>query len=175
MEITMLKLGEIKPYNKNPRKNDQAVKAVKKSIEEFGFKVPIVVDKDKVIITGHTRYKASKELGLEEVPCIIASDLSEDKVKAFRLADNRTNEFAEWDLDLLKEELGEIEMDLSEFDFDFALDEEEPTEVVEDEAPEVEEVEAICKYGEKWQLGNHTLMCGDSTSSEMIKKLMGGR
>ena len=173
MEITMLKLGEIKPYNKNPRKNDQAVKAVKKSIEEFGFKVPIVVDKDYVIITGHTRYKASKEMGLEEVPCIIASDLSEDKVKAFRLADNRTNEFAEWDLDLLREELGEIEMDLSEFDFDFALDEEEPTEIVEDEVPEVEEVETICKYGEKWQLGNHTLMCGDSTDSAMIKKLMG--
>ena len=88
----MMKLSDLTPYDKNPRKNDDAVKYVKASIKEFGFKVPIVIDKDNVIIAGHTRYKASKELNINEVPCIIADDLTEEQIKAFRLADNKVSE-----------------------------------------------------------------------------------
>ena len=114
MNIIELNLKDLKPYEKNPRKNDEAVKYVKESIKQFGFKVPIVVDKNNIIIAGHTRYKASKELGLTKVPCIIADDLTEEQVKAFRLADNKVSEKAEWDLDLLNDELFE----LKELDFD---------------------------------------------------------
>ena len=105
MNIVEKKLKEIKPYEKNARKNDDAVKYVAESIKQFGFKVPIVIDKDNVIVAGHTRYKASKELGLETVPCIVADDLTEEQIKAYRLADNKVSEFSEWDFDLLGEEL----------------------------------------------------------------------
>lgn len=115
MEIINKKLDEIVPYENNPRKNDEAVEYVKKSIEEFGFKVPIVIDKDGVIITGHTRYKASKELGLEEVPCIVASDLSEEQVKAFRLADNKVAEESEWDYKKLSKELEIVDKEMMDF------------------------------------------------------------
>lgn len=108
MNIIELKLSEIKEYDKNPRKNDGAVDYVAESIKQFGFKVPIVVDKDNVIIAGHTRYKASKKLGLETVPCIKADDLTEEQVKAYRIADNKVSEFAMWDFELLDEELSEI-------------------------------------------------------------------
>lgn len=106
MNIINLKLEQLHPYENNPRKNDEAVKYVAESIKEFGFKVPIVIDKNNVIIAGHTRYKAAKKLKLTEVPCIVADDLTDDQVKAFRLADNKVGEIAEWDLDLLNIELG---------------------------------------------------------------------
>ena len=118
MEIINKKLEELVPYEKNPRNNDEAVEYVANSIKEFGFKVPIVVDKDGVIIAGHTRYKASKKLGLKEVPCIIADDLNEEQIKAFRLADNKVSEKASWDYDLLNEELEDIlNIDMELFDF----------------------------------------------------------
>lgn len=117
MEIVYKTLDEIKPYEHNPRNNEEAVEYVMKSIKEFGFKVPIVIDKDGTIVTGHTRYKASKHLGLEKVPCIIADDLSEEQINAFRLADNKVSEYAKWDFTLLDEELGNIEIDMSEFGF----------------------------------------------------------
>jgi len=109
MRIEMKGLEEIKPYEKNPRKNDKAVEKVAESIKEFGFKVPIVIDKNNKIVAGHTRYKASEQLGLEKVPCIVADDLSEEQVKAFRIADNKVTEIAEWDNDLLLEELEGLE------------------------------------------------------------------
>ena len=118
MEIINKKLSELKPYEKNPRKNDNAVDYVAKSIKEFGFKVPIVIDRNNVIIAGHTRYKASEKLGLEEVPCIIADDLTEEQVKAFRLADNKVSEMSEWDYDLLNMELDDI-IDINMEDFGF--------------------------------------------------------
>lgn len=124
INVTSRKISEIKPYEKNPRKNDDAVKYVKNSIERFGFKVPIIVDKDGVIVAGHTRYKAAVELGLKEVPVVIADDLTPEQIKAFRIADNKTAERATWDNDLLKEELGEIldEFDMTDFGFgDFEL------------------------------------------------------
>ena len=108
MEIINRKVNDLIPYDKNPRKNDEAVKYVKASIEQFGFKVPIVIDAQGVIVAGHTRVKAAKELGMKEVPCIVADDLNEEQIKAFRLVDNKTGEFAQWDFALLDEELAEI-------------------------------------------------------------------
>jgi hypothetical protein len=126
MNIVEKNINDIKPYENNPRKNDVAVKPVANSIREFGFKVPIVIDNDGIIIAGHTRYRAAKELKLTKVPCIIADDLSDQQVKAFRLADNKVSEFAEWDQDALLEELqGILAVDMSEFGF---LDEEELNE-----------------------------------------------
>lgn len=110
LKIVYKKLDDLTPYENNPRLNDNAVDAVAKSIEEFGFKVPIVIDKDGVIVAGHTRLKAAKELAIDEVPCIIADDLSEEELKAFRLADNKVSELAGWDWDKLEEELEELKM-----------------------------------------------------------------
>ena len=108
MEIINKKIDELKPYENNPRFNDDAVEYVAKSIKEFGFKVPIIIDKNNVIVAGHTRYKASLELGLEKVPCIVADDLSDEQVKAFRLADNKVSEKADWNFELLDDELKDI-------------------------------------------------------------------
>lgn len=175
-KIVLLPLAEIRPYDKNPRKNENAVKYVKESIRQFGFKVPIVIDSNRVIVCGHTRLLAAKSLGMTEVPCIMADDLTDDQVKAFRLADNKVGEFAEWDLDLLGDELDAIadasDIDMGDFGFDLSGDDEE-TEVVEDEVPE--EVEPVCQRGEIWRLGEHRLMCGDSTLSDDVAKLMDGK
>ena len=180
-KIVMLPVSEVRPYEKNPRKNANAVKFVKASIEQFGFKVPIIIDSKRVVVCGHTRLLAAKSLGMSEVPCIMADDLTDDQIRAFRLADNKVGEFAEWDMDMLGEELdaiaeacdidmGDFGFDLSEFD-NIGMDAEE-TEVVEDEVPE--EVEPVCQRGEIWLLGEHRLMCGDSTSADDVAKLMDG-
>ncbi|HEP1259640.1 TPA: ParB N-terminal domain-containing protein [Streptococcus pyogenes] len=125
MEFVDKKLSEITPYKNNPRNNDEAVGPVAESIKEFGFKVPIVVDKNGEIINGHTRYKAAQKLGLEIVPVIVADDLSEEQIKAFRLADNKVSEIAIWDLDLLNEELNDIlDLDMSVFGFELEIDDE---------------------------------------------------
>lgn len=118
MKVINKKLTELKPYENNPRKNDEAVDYVANSIKEFGFKVPLVITEEGVIIAGHTRYKASKKLGLKEVPCIIADDLTEEQIKAFRLADNKVAEKAEWDYNMLGVELEDLEIDMSEFGFE---------------------------------------------------------
>lgn len=118
LKIVYKNVDELIPYENNPRNNDGAVEAVAKSIKEFGFKVPLVIDKDGEIAAGHTRLKAAKELGLEEVPCIIADDLTPEQVKAFRLADNKVGELAFWDYDMLHEELEEVRM--GDFDFDMS-------------------------------------------------------
>lgn len=124
IEIQYKKLTDIKPYEKNPRKNDDAVEYVMNSIREFGFKVPIVIDRECVIVAGHTRYKAAKKLRMKEAPCIIADDLSDEQIKAFRLADNKVAEKAEWDFGLLNDELESIlNFDMTEFGFDSLLDE----------------------------------------------------
>lgn len=115
MEIIYKKIDDIKPYVNNPRFNDDAVQYVANSIKEFGFKVPIILDKNNEIVAGHTRYKASLELGLKEVPCIVADDLTEEQIKAFRLVDNKVAEMSVWDLKELKEELEQLD------DFDMSL------------------------------------------------------
>ena len=118
MKIINVKIEELKPYENNPRFNDDAVEYVAKSIKEFGFKVPLVIDKNKVIVTGHTRYKAGLELGLKELPCIIADDLTPEQIKLFRLADNKVSEVSSWNYDLLNEEIDKIVgIDLQEFGF----------------------------------------------------------
>ena len=133
MQIYDKRLDEIKPYENNPRHNDNAVDAVAASIREFGFKVPLVVDPDGVIVAGHTRYKAAKKLGLQTVPCLIADDLTQEQVNAFRLADNKVGELATWDLDTLKVELDNIgEVDLSEMGFDLTLHDEYTEPDIED-------------------------------------------
>jgi ParB-like chromosome segregation protein Spo0J len=109
MKTSLLKITDIKPYWRNPRRNEEAIAAVKQSIEEFGFNQPIIVDGDNVIIAGHTRYKALQELGVEKVPCIIKADLTAQQAKAYRIADNKTSEMATWDMDKLIPELREIE------------------------------------------------------------------
>ena len=135
INIVYKKVSELIPYDNNPRNNDGAVDAVAKSIEEFGFKVPCVVSSDGVLITGHTRLKACKKLGIEEVPCIVADDLTPEQMKAFRLADNKTSEFAEWDMDKLDIELDGIdEIDMTEFGFDESeVDVSDDMEPIDDE------------------------------------------
>lgn len=177
MQIHEILLEDLREYENNPRNNDGAVQAVADSIKQFGFKVPIVIDSDNIIVAGHTRLKAARLLGLETVPCIIADDLTPEQVKAFRLADNKTGELAEWDLPALEIELAELsemslDFDMSDFGFDLS-ENEEPQEIVEDDVPEVdEENEPICKLGDIWQLGKHRLLCGDCTDVSAVERLM---
>ena len=175
MEIIKLKITEIKPYDKNPRKNDGAVDAVAESIKQCGYCAPIVIDEDNVILAGHTRLKALKKLKYKECECVRKVGMTEEQKRKYRLLDNKTNELAEWDIDLLKGELDGL--DFLDFDFGFDIaDESEPQAIVEDVAPEVdEENEPITKLGDIWQLGRHMLMCGDSTNAENIARLMGGQ
>jgi DNA modification methylase len=174
MNLIDVDINKLIPYANNPRKNDGAVDPVANSIREFGFKVPIVIDKENNVVCGHTRLKAAKKLGLKTVPCVIADDLNDEQIKAFRLADNKVGELAEWDFDLLGEELdGIFDIDMSDFGFDLNFDDDKTTEeIVEDEVPE--EVETRCKIGDLWQLGDHKLICGDSTDVAVIDRLMDG-
>lgn len=124
MQIIEIAIDKLKDYENNPRNNEKAVEAVAESIKEFGFKVPIVIDSNYTIVAGHTRKKASELLGLEKVPCIIADDLTPEKIKAYRLADNKTAELAEWDFEKLEKEMTELtafDVDMSLFGFDESL------------------------------------------------------
>lgn len=135
MEIVTKSIHELIPYEKNARKNDKAVPLVAKSIEQFGFKVPIVIDKNNVIVCGHTRYKAAHALGIEEVPCIVADDLTDQQIKAYRLADNKVAEVSKWDKGILSLEMNEIfDFDMSDFGFEIA----DPVDTVEVELPQKE-------------------------------------
>lgn len=178
MNVKEISINKIRPYDKNPRNNDKAVEAVANSIHEFGFQQPIVVDKDMVIIVGHTRYKAAKELELKTVPVVIASNLNEEQIKAYRLADNRTNELATWDEAMLIEEINQIEeIDMTLFGFgDIDIDGGESLDDITEDDFNEEEVEDIhdVKEGDIWQLGNHRVMCGSSTEAEDVKKLTQG-
>ena len=170
MEIVNKNIEEIKMYENNPRNNDGAVEYVANSIKEFGFKVPIVLDKNNVIVAGHTRYKAAKLLKITEIPCIIADDLSDEQVKAFRLIDNKAAELASWDIDLLNlelENIKDIDMELFNFEISNILD-----NVVDDEYEVELPEDPKTKNGNIYKLGNHYLMCGDSTNPDDVKKLM---
>lgn len=179
MQIVEKELSWLKPYANNPRDNASAVEPVANSIKEFGFKVPIVATADGEIINGHTRFKAANKLNLEKVPVIIADDLTDEQVKAFRLADNKTSEFAEWDLELLFSELSEINnLDMTLFGFndeDYSLDDfkEDDEPIDNDVETGTEDVESTVQLGDVFQLGRHRLMCGDSTSEEDMAKLVG--
>lgn len=173
-EIVQIETSRLILNSKNPRKNDDAVDTVAKSIEKYGFKNPIIADKNFVVYCGNTRLKAAKKLKLQTVPVIIADDLTPDQIREYALIDNKSNEIAEWDTELLAQELEEL--DLSDFDLDWRL----PTdiannEITEDEAPEVDkENEPITKLGDIWQLGRHRLICGDSTDKATVERLMDG-
>ena len=174
LKIEYVDINNIKPYKKNPRKNEKAIPYVMESIKQFGFKNPVILDKDNVIVAGHTRIESAKRLGITEIPCIYADDLTDEQIRAFRLADNKVGEIAEWDIDLLDTELDDIlNIDMSDFGFDLDLEDEEEKEIIEDEVPEVPE-EPKAKLGDIYQLGNHRLMCGDSTKEEDVAKLMNG-
>lgn len=119
MDVISMAISDIKPYPNNPRKNDDAVTATANSIKEFGWQQPIIVDKDNIIIAGHTRYKAAKQLNMDQVPVVVAKNLSKEQVKAYRLADNKTGEIAVWDYEFLDDELANIiDFDMEDFGFE---------------------------------------------------------
>ena len=171
-QIVMRKVAELKPYKNNPRKNDKAVDAVAASIKAFGFKQPIVIDVNDEVIAGDTRLKAAKKNGLDEVPCVVASDLTPEQVKAYRLADNKTAELAEWDMELLPLELDDLqEFDMTLFGFEMPKGR---AEAIEDDYEISVPAEPRTKPGEIYQLGRHRLMCGDATSADCVQVLTGG-
>lgn len=183
MQIETWPIDRPQPYDKNPRLNDDAVEVVAKSIREFGFRQPIVVDEDGVVIIGHTRLKAAKSLGLSEVPVHVARGLSPEKVKALRIADNKTAEIAEWNLELLPIELAELQG----MDFDLGMlgfDQDELAKLLDpgtqeglcdpDEIPAPPDA-AITQPGDLWILGEHRLLCGDSSKPADLDRLLDGQ
>jgi DNA modification methylase len=182
MKIELWKIADVKPYPGNPRLNDEAVDAVAASLKEFGFRQPIVVDTEGIIVCGHTRYKAALKLGFEKVPVHVAKDLSPDQVRAYRIADNQTASLATWNYDLLPTELAglkEANYDLGVLGFDAdelakLLDPSLKDGLTDpDEVPEPPD-EAITQPGDLWLLGNHRLLCGDSGKSEDVDHLLEG-
>src|SRR5699024_10645597 len=179
MEIRNISLSELKEYENNPRLiNDEAIDRVAASIKEFGFKVPIIVDEENVIVAGHTRKLAAQSIGMEEVPVIIADDLTEEQIKAFRLADNKVAEFSDWDLELLSDELITLN-DFENIDMDsFGFEESDKgLEFEEDEFDIEDNAEEVKNSGKEltglWQLGEHRLFCGDSTKKDDLLHLVG--
>ncbi|HOM77033.1 MAG TPA: ParB N-terminal domain-containing protein [Anaerohalosphaeraceae bacterium] len=181
--IELRNIDTIIPYDKNPRINDNAVDAVAASLKEFGFRQPIVVDKDGVIVCGHTRYKAALQLDLKKIPVHVATDLTPEQIKAYRIADNKTADLAQWDYEILPIELSEL-MDAG-FDMNLlAFDEKELVKLLDtdvtqgntdpDAVPEPPD-EAITQPGDVWILGNHRLMCGDSSSEADLDTLLDGK
>lgn len=174
MKIEEMDVSQVYAYDGNPRDNDAAVDAVANSIKEFGFKVPIIIDRNNVIIAGHTRLKAAEKIGLQKVPVIRANDLSDEQVKAFRLADNKVAELSEWDFGLLAGELEGIDdIDMSLFGFDLPADEDEAQEAAEDEYEFKDNVPHFAKPGDVFALGGHRLMCGDASVRADVEKLVG--
>ena len=185
MNITDVKIDDITPYHDNPRVNTDAINVVKKSLSEFGFQQPLVLDKNYVIIVGHTRFAAAKELGFTDVPCFIAKDLSEDKIKAYRIMDNKSAEYASWNYGLLTKEMTDLldsdfdlsftgftDEELADLGLDINLDDfQEEGLTDEDSTPKLVK-DPVTKLGDVWVLGNHRLICGDSTSVDTIDKLM---
>lgn len=117
MEIIYKLTNEIRPYENNPRNNDEAVAKVAASITDYGFRVPIIIDSNNVIVAGHTRYKAALKIGCESVPCIVIDDLTPEQIRAYRLVDNKTAEYSSWDFEMLEKELKSLDIDISEFEF----------------------------------------------------------
>lgn len=176
LKIEYLSLDKLKPYDKNARKHQKEdLSTIKASIKEFGMSDPIGVWGEKnTIVEGHGRYMACKELGLEKVPVIHLDHLSDEQRRAYALAHNKTAEMSEWDFDILGSELDDIlDIDMSDFGFNLDFDEEEKEVIEDDYEPELPE-EPKAKLGDIYQLGNHRLMCGDSTSITDVEKLMNG-
>ena len=185
MQVENWQIKDIKPYANNPRDNDDAVEATANSIKEFGWQQPIVVDKNGVIIVGHTRLKAAKKLKLKQVPVTVAENLTDEQVKAYRLADNKTGELTDWDVDKLDSELNDIlNIDMEDFGFDDSDlvvndDSNESLESKDDVDEDNYDIEVSensdVQPGQIYKLGNHYVMCGDSTDPEQVRKLMQGK
>lgn len=182
MQIEMWPIDRPRPYPGNPRLNDNAVAAVADSLREFGWQQPLVVDRDGVLIVGHTRLKAARKLGLAEVPVHVATELSPEQIRAYRLADNKTAEIAEWNMELLPIEL----MGLKEIGYDLKLAGFDPEEVAKimgkqmiegetapDDVPAPPD-QAVTEPGDLWILGNHRLLCGDSSKPADLDRLLNG-
>lgn len=179
MKITNTPINQLQPYANNPRKNDKAVETVASSIEQYGFQQPIVVDKDYVIIAGHTRYRAAKKLGFIEVPVLVAEDLTPEQANAYRIMDNRSNENAQWDDSLLYTELEALLKDstIQDISVQTGFTESQLNKLFAEPVDLVEKYNITEEYrsqqGDLWTLGDHLLLNGDSTSQEDIQKLMG--
>lgn len=182
MQIVETDIESLVPYARNPRRNEDAVAKVAASIAEFGWRQPIVVDEEMVIVAGHTRYEAAKKLGLRTVPVHVASGLTSNQIKAYRLMDNRSHQEAEWDLDLLGLELKDLQ--LENFDLDLTgFDDAEISKLLDslaaeeegdpDQAPEAPE-QAVSKPGDLWLMGDHRLLCGDATVLADVEKVLNG-
>lgn len=172
LKIEYLPITELKPYENNARKHAEAdIEAIKKSIEEFGFNDPIGIWHD-TIVEGHGRLLAAQELEMEKVPVIRLDHMTDEERRAYALAHNKTAELSEWDFEMLDTELDDIfDIDMSQFGFDISADDEQ-IEIIEDEVPE--DAPSKVKLGDLWQLGNHRLICGDSTDPAVINRLMDG-
>jgi len=181
MKIEQWGIEKLIPYARNPRRNDQAVERVASAIKEFGFRVPIIAKSDGSVVDGHLRLKAAQKLGLDLVPVVLADDMTETQIKAFRISVNRMAELAEWDNELLALEIEDLrlddyDIDLTGFDADelgALVGEVEGGLTDPDEVPEPP-ADPVSKPGDIWLLGKHRLMCGDSTDSESVARLMGG-
>lgn len=182
MQIELWDISRVRPYPKNPRDNDGAVDAVAASLQTFGWRQPLVVDPEGVLVVGHTRWKAALKLGLTQVPVHVAADLRPDQLRAYRIADNQTATIADWDFDLLPLELAE----LKELDFDLNLlgfSDDDLAKFLEGDAPagltDPDDIpsppdEAVTQPGDLWKLGNHRLLCGDSSKSADVDRLLAG-
>ena len=181
MHIELRPIDSIRPYDQNPRLNDSAVDAVAASLKEFGWRQPVVVDADGVIVVGHTRWKAAQKLGMTTVPVHVAKELTPAQARAYRIADNQTATIAEWDLELLPVEIAALD----DLGFDTGLlgfSDEQLAEILGTPAPAVDEdvvpeprPDAVSRVGDLWLLGQQRLLNGDSTSAEDVKRLMNGR
>ena len=181
IKIIEKSIDELVPYENNARINDKAVDVVANSIKEFGFKNPCIIDRNNVIVAGHTRVLACKKLGINKVPCIVADDLTEEQIKAFRIADNSSAQIAEWDIDKLMKELETIDYDMAQYglaeqmaEIETIIEKEKAKELVEDEI-ETDNIPKRTETGDIWKLGNHYLCCGDSTDFLWLKTLMQGK
>lgn len=175
-EIKQIPTGKIRPYERNPRRNDASVDAVANSIKEFGFRAPIITDGDLVIIAGHTRWKAAKKLGLKTVPVIVADDLTPQQAEAYRIADNAAGSKSEWDNELLQEIIAELgdAFDMADFGLDTEqyIDTGEFPDDIKDDEPPAPPKSATTVRGQIIRLGDHVLLCGDATSAADMEKLM---
>ena len=180
IKLDRRKCADLKPYENNARINDKAIDAVANSIRDFGMNNPILIDENNVVVAGHARLKALEKLHIEETPVLVLSDLSEDKIKAFRIADNSTAQLAEWDLQKLQAELDSFDIEMEQYGLQEQLDKiqqqidaDMAADLEEDEVPEPDEInQPITEEGDIWKLGRHFLMCGDCTKEEHVKKLL---
>ncbi len=179
IEIVRMNISEIAEYKNNPRKNEEAVEATAKSIEAYGMNDPIIVDENKVILSGHTRLKALKKIGVSVAPVVVVDWLTEKEKAEFRIAHNSTAQIAQWDLTKLQAEIDKFNLDMLGYGLEEQLKEIKKSmaagRVEEDELAEENKPSALCKPGEIWQLGEHRLMCGDSTDKPSVERLMNGK